>query len=173
MAFPDDDDFDDEAFLLSKQIQDGVPTTVERPHVERISDDQLNDKIIQDATELIQQGLEAIATLKARAVGGADADTIAAFAGLMSSTTGAIETLSKISASNAKTKAARQLERLRHKHKLAQIAEKAKLPISADGINGNTLTASREDIINLLLRPPQQSPLKQATVVEPTEQTDQ
>ncbi len=152
-----DDANDQTAQDLVDSIFGSIPEKQERPSSDSITEDQLFDRVTKDASEIITSGLDAIASIKDRIGTAADSDTIEAFSTLISSTTAAIEVLNKLQIQTKKAKDAEKLEELRHKHKTEQINQRSKLMLG-DGqpINNNILIATREDIMNSLLKPLQE-----------------
>jgi len=127
-----------------------------RPPQAAIPEDQLYDRITKDAAEIITNGLDAISDLKSRLGAGADPDMVEAFSSLINSTTSASETLNKIQLQTKKARDAENLEKLRHQHKTQQIEQRSKLMLGdgeGNGSNTNILIATREDIMNTLLKP--------------------
>lgn len=141
---------------LVDDIFGGIPEHTDERTIERpISEDQLYDHVTRSAAEIITNGLDAIAGIKLRIQTGADPDLVQSFSTLIASTTSAIETLNKIQLQTKKAKDAENLERLRHQHKTEQIEQRSKLNLGdgEGGGNTNILIATREDIMNSLLKP--------------------
>lgn len=135
-------------------IEDEQMPPREQPEV--IPEEQLYERVTKNAGEIINNGLDAITSIKTRLASGADADLVEAFSALISSTTGALEVLNKIQLQTRKARATEKLEAEKHKYKMAQIEQKSRLSLGdGDGSSGNTniLIATREDIMASLLKP--------------------
>ncbi len=139
---------------LVDNIFGGIPKETPREPVQAIAESDLYDRVTKDAAEIITNGLDAISSLKLRVGAGAEAGLIEAYSTLITSTTAAIEVLNKIQMQTKKAKDAEALEKLRNEHKLQQIEQKAKLT-NVDGpqVNNNIMIATREDIMQSLLKP--------------------
>lgn len=123
-----------------KSVPRGTPT--------HITEDNINEYILQKTGTLIDAGLGAVSDLKDFIVQGQNPDEIAALSELISSTTKAIEALNKINLQNKKAKTDKEL-------KAIDIEGKKSIAGSLPGnnITNNTvnLVASREEIFKQLL----------------------
>ena len=124
----------------AKSVPRGTPT--------HITEDNINEYILQKTGNLIDAGLGAVSDLKDFIVQGQNPDEIAALSELISSTTKAIEALNKINLQNKKAKIDKEL-------KAIDIEGKKAIACSLPGnnITNNTvnLVASREEIFKQLL----------------------
>jgi UDP-N-acetylmuramoylalanine-D-glutamate ligase len=123
----------------ARPVPRGTPTN--------ITEDNINDYILQKTGTLIDAGLGAVSDLKDFVVQGQNPDEIAALSELISSTTKAIEALNKINLQNKKAKTDKEL-------KAIDIEGKKAIAGSLPGnITNNTLNlvASREEIFKQLL----------------------
>jgi hypothetical protein len=124
----------------AKSVPRGAPTNV--------TEDNINDYILQKTGNLIDAGLGAVSDLKDFVVQGQNPDEIAALSELISSTTKAIEALNRINLQNKKAKTDKEL-------KAIDIEGKRAIACSLPGnnITNNTvnLVASREEIFKQLL----------------------
>jgi hypothetical protein len=127
------------ATTTAKSVPRGTPTN--------ITEDNINDYILQKTGTLIDAGLGAVSDLKDFVVQGQNPDEIAALSELISSTTKAIEALNKINLQNKKAKTDKEL-------KAIDIEGKKAIAGSLPGnVTNNTvnLVASREEIFKQLL----------------------
>jgi len=126
--------------VTAKSVPRGTPTA--------ISEDNINDYILQKTGNLIDAGLGAVNDLKDFVVQGQNPDEIAALSELISSTTKAIEALNRINLQNKKAQTDKEL-------KAIDIEGKKSIASSLPGnnITNNTvnLVASREEIFKQLL----------------------
>ena len=123
----------------AKSVPRGTPT--------QITEENINDYILQKTGNLIDAGLGAVSDLKDFIVQGQNPDEIAALSELISSTTKAIEALNKINLQNKKAKTDKEL-------KAIDIEGKKAIAGSLPGnVTNNTvnLVASREEIFKQLL----------------------
>jgi hypothetical protein len=124
----------------AKSVPRGTPTNV--------TEDNINDYILQKTGNLIDAGLGAVSDLKDFVVQGQNPDEIAALSELISSTTKAIEALNRINLQNKKAKTDKELKAIDIEGKKA-IANS----LPGNNITNNTvnLVASREEIFKQLL----------------------
>jgi len=140
----------------AKSVPRGTPT--------HITEDNINDYILQKTGNLIDAGLGAVSDLKDFIVQGQNPDEIAALSELISSTTKAIEALNRINLQNKKAKTDKEL-------KTMDIEGKKAIAGSLPGnITNNTvnLVASREEIFKQLLNDVKDEPIEilESVVVE-------
>jgi hypothetical protein len=124
----------------AKSVPRGTPT--------HITEDNINDYILQKTGTLIDAGLGAVSDLKDFIVQGQNPDEIAALSELISSTTKAIEALNKINLQNKKAKTDKELKAIDIEGKKAIAGS-----LPGNNITNNTvnLVASREEIFKQLL----------------------
>jgi hypothetical protein len=127
------------------------PTTVRsvpRGTPTNITEDNINDYILQKTGNLIDAGLGAVSDLKDFIVQGQNPDEIAALSELISSTTKAIEALNKINLQNKKAKTDKELKAIDIEGKKAVAGM-----LPGNNVTNNTvnLVASREEIFKQLL----------------------
>jgi len=124
----------------AKSVPRGTPT--------HITEDNINDYILQKTGTLIDAGLGAVSDLKDFIVQGQNPDEIAALSELISSTTKAIEALNKINLQNKKAKTDKELKAIDIEGKKAIAGS-----LPGNNITNNTLNlvASREEIFKQLL----------------------
>lgn len=113
-----------------------------------ITEDNINEYILQKTGNLVDAGLGAVNDLKDFIVQGQNPDEIAALSELISSTTKAIESLNRINLQNKKAKTDKELKTLDIEGKKAIASS---LPGSNITNNTNVLVASREEIFKQLL----------------------
>ena len=124
----------------AKSVPRGTPTNV--------TEDNINDYILQKTGNLIDAGLGAVSDLKDFVVQGQNPDEIAALSELISSTTKAIEALNRINLQNKKAKTDKELKTMDIEGKKAIASS-----LPGNNITNNTvnLVASREEIFKQLL----------------------
>jgi hypothetical protein len=124
----------------AKSVPRGTPT--------QITEDNINDYILQKTGTLIDAGLGAVSDLKDFIVQGQNPDEIAALSELISSTTKAIEALNKINLQNKKAKTDKELKAIDIEGKKAIAGS-----LPGNNVTNNTvnLVASREEIFKQLL----------------------
>jgi hypothetical protein len=124
----------------AKSVPRGTPTN--------ITEDNINDYILQKTGNLIDAGLGAVSDLKDFIVQGQNPDEIAALSELISSTTKAIEALNKINLQNKKAKTDKELKAIDIEGKKAVAGM-----LPGNNVTNNTvnLVASREEIFKQLL----------------------
>ena len=98
------DELDDE---LIDDLQDS--TEQDAP---KLTDDNLNDYILQKMGMLIEQGVDTINIIQQNIRTGVDADELDSFSKLITSVTKAADTLNKINIQNKKTKATKELKQI-------------------------------------------------------------
>lgn len=137
--------------LLEELSSFSFPTTarsVPRGTPSNITEDNINEYILQKTGTLIDAGLGAVSDLKDFVVQGQNPDEIAALSELISSTTKAIEALNKINLQNKKAKTDKELKEIDIQGKKAVAGL---LPGNNITNNTNVLVASREEIFKQLL----------------------
>ena len=133
----------------AKSIPRGTPTAV--------TEDNINDYILQKTGNLIDAGLGAVSDLKDFVVQGQNPDEIAALSELISSTTKAIEALNRINLQNKKAKTDKELKTMDIEGKKAIAGS---LPGANITNNTNVLVASREEIFKQLLSDVKDEPIE-------------
>jgi len=140
-----------------KSVPRGTPTA--------ISEDNINDYILQKTGNLIDAGLGAVNDLKDFVVQGQNPDEIAALSELISSTTKAIEALNRINLQNKKAQTDKELKAIDIEGKKAIAGF-----LPGNNITNNTvnLVASREEIFKQLLSNSQEETIEviESVVVE-------
>lgn len=119
-----------------------------RASATKVTEDNINDYILQKSGTLIDAGLGAVEDLKDFVVQGQNPDEIAALSELISSTTRAIEALNRINLQNKKAKTDKDLKTMDIEGKKAIAGS-----LPGNNITNNTvnLVASREEIFKQLL----------------------
>ena len=132
----------------AKSVPRGTPTNV--------TEDNINDYILQKTGNLIDAGLGAVSDLKDFVVQGQNPDEIAALSELISSTTKAIEALNRINLQNKKAKTDKELKTMDIEGKKAIASS-----LPGNNITNNTvnLVASREEIFKQLLNDVKDEPV--------------
>jgi hypothetical protein len=147
--------------LLNELSSFSFPQTTAKPLVkpsgQNITEENINNYILQKTGNLIDAGLGAVNDLKDFVVQGQNPDEIAALSELISSTTKAIEALNKINLQNKKAKTDKELKTLDIEGKKA-IANV--LPGNNITNNTNVLVASREEIFKQLLNDIKNEPIE-------------
>lgn len=144
----------------AKSVPRGTPTNV--------TEDNINDYILQKTGNLIDAGLGAVSDLKDFVVQGQNPDEIAALSELISSTTKAIEALNRINLQNKKAKTDKELKTMDIEGKKAIASS---LPGANITNNTNVLVASREEIFKQILNDIKEEPIEivDSVVVEEKE----
>jgi hypothetical protein len=124
----------------AKSVPRGTPTNV--------TEDNINDYILQKTGNLIDAGLGAVSDLKDFVVQGQNPDEIAALSELISSTTKAIEALNRINLQNKKAKTDKELKTMDIEGRKAIAGSLPGANITNNTVN---LVASREEIFKQLL----------------------
>lgn len=146
------------------------PTTarsVPRGSTTKVTEDNINDYILQKTGNLVEAGLGAVEDLKDFVVQGQNPDEIAALSELISSTTKAIEALNKINLQNKKAKTDKELKTMDIEGKKA-IANSLPGNVTNNTVN---LVASREEIFKHLLNDIKEEPIEviESVIVEEKE----
>ena len=128
------------------------PITVPRTRDTRkteVTEDNVADFVIKSSETLINAGLDSVADLREYIVQGQNPDEIEALAGLISSTTNAIEALNKMVLLKKKNEATKELKimELENRKEVAAL-----LPGTNTVNNTNVVIASREEIFKALIR---------------------
>lgn len=144
----------------AKSVPRGTPTN--------ITEDNINDYVLQKTGNLIDAGLGAVNDLKDFVVQGQNPDEIAALSELISSTTKAIEALNRINLQNKKAKTDKELKTMDIEGKKAIAGS---LPGANITNNTNVLVASREEIFKQLLSDIKEEPIEviESIVIEEKE----
>jgi molybdenum cofactor biosynthesis enzyme MoaA len=125
-----------------------APTTTKTRKHHTLTEDNITDFVIKSSEELINAGLESVTDLREYVVQGQNPDEIEALAGLISSTTNAIESLNKMVLLKKKNEAAKELKimELENRKEVAAL-----LPQNNIITNTNVVVASRDEIIKKLI----------------------
>lgn len=144
----------------ARSVPRGTPTN--------ITEDNINDYILQKTGNLVDAGLGAVQDLKDFVVQGQNPDEIAALSELISSTTKAIEALNKINLQNKKAKTDKELKAIDIEGKKAVAGM-----LPGNNVTNNTvnLVASREEIFKQLLNDVRDEPIEvvESIVIEEKE----
>jgi hypothetical protein len=125
-----------------------APVTTKTHKHHTLTEDNITDFVIKSSEELINAGLESVTDLREYVVQGQNPDEIEALAGLISSTTNAIEALNKMVLLKKKNEAAKELKILELENR-KEVA--ALLPQNNIITNTNVVVASRDEIIKKLI----------------------
>lgn len=128
------------------------PITVPRTREVRktdVTEDNVADFVIKSSEALINAGLDSVADLRDYIVQGQNPDEIEALAGLISSTTGAIEALNKMVLLKKKNEATKELKimELENRKEVATL-----LPGTNTVNNTNVVIASRGEVFKALIQ---------------------
>ena len=141
----------------AKSVPRGTPT--------HITEDNINEYILQKTGTLIDAGLGAVSDLKDFVVQGQNPDEIAALSELISSTTKAIEALNRVNLQNKKAKTDKELKNMDIEGKKAIAGS-----LPSNNITNNTvnLVASREEIFKQILNDIKDEPIEiiESTIIE-------
>lgn len=129
-------DFNDILKEIQEQERAKQPVAYE-PYAETITDENVNDYILDRGSRLIEDSLDAVKRLKDRITAAHDPDELAALSQLIRAATGALGTLTSISLQNKKDKTSRENITIK------QLAPKT--------VNNTVLIGTREDAIKKLL----------------------
>jgi len=147
------DDFLDSGDIdtLLSQLSGGypkVPEPVKEPEVE-LTEDDLEKFILKKSSALIDLSLDSVKDLKDFITQGQNPDEISALASLITSTTGAIESLNKLNLLRKKHEMNKEIKALDFANK----KEIAKALPAGNNITNNTqvIVASREEIIKQMM----------------------
>lgn len=144
----------------ARSVPRGTPTN--------ITEDNINDYILQKTGNLVDAGLGAVQDLKDFVVQGQNPDEIAALSELISSTTKAIEALNKINLQNKKAKTDKELKAIDIEGRKAVAGM-----LPGNNVTNNTvnLVASREEIFKQLLNDVKDEPIEvvESIVIEEKE----
>lgn len=132
----------------AKSVPRGTPT--------HITEDNINEYVLQKTGNLIDAGLGAVNDLKDFVVQGQNPDEIAALSELISSTTKAIEALNRINLQNKKAKTDKELKTMDIEGKKAIAGSLPGANITNNTVN---LVASREEIFKQLLNNVEDEPI--------------
>jgi hypothetical protein len=117
---------------------------------EKIDETNVDDFIFRKSSQLIQQGVDTIESLKGSVLSGAKAEEIEAYSKLMTSVASSIEILNKVNLQKRKEKAAKELKQM-------DLDASRKLLDKFDGNNTtiksqtNIIVATRDEIMKALV----------------------
>lgn len=141
IAFPDDEDDhnNDDVDDIINQIknQSRSLSNVEKEFVaQRITKDEMEDFIIQNASEVIQHSLQMVQELKREAIASADPNTINSVSALVKATTSAIDSLTKLKIAEDKNKTQKEIAQMNidSNSKKGDDETKKGLPLSRDEV---------------------------------------
>jgi hypothetical protein len=137
------DDLDD----LLKELKNTTPpvTLAKREELAPVSEEGINQYIMDNASKLIAAGLGSVEALRDVISQSYEAKEIEAFATLIQSVAASLETVNKINLTNKKTKAAKEI-------KTMEIEARQKLGPNTTTNNTNVLIATRDEIIKGLVQ---------------------
>ena len=115
-----------------------------------VTDDNINEYIVNRTSSLIDTGINAIEDIKDYIIQGQNPDEIAALSELINATTKSIEALNRINLLNKKGKIDKELKEMDLKGK----KEVAGMLPGNNVVNNNLIVASREEIFRQLLNEP-------------------
>lgn len=127
--------------LLPNMDPELLPPELKEMH---LTEEEINQFIIDKAATLIQESMVAMAQLKQSVVAGSTADDIKSYAELIKAVSLSIDTLNKLNLQNKKATSDKELKQmdLDHRGELE----------GAKNVTNNLLIASREDIIKTFMR---------------------
>jgi len=135
-----------------KQNNEIAPPPPKPKTTTNISEDNISDYIMQNASKLIETGLDSVQTMRDVVSQTYGAEEVEAYAALIKSVTDSIETLNKIHIQNKKTKAAKELKQM-------DIDSKQQLGPAIHTTN-NVLIATRDEIIKGLIQAASAQPIQ-------------
>ena len=123
-----------------------LSTLREPPSAEKlsISDDNVNDYIMQKIGGLIETGIETVNAIRGTISSGFEAEELSAFSSLIASITNAAEVINKINIQNKKAKSSKEIKQL-------ELESKKQLGGMSKRGDTNILIATREEIVNQFL----------------------
>ena len=127
--------------LLEQLKNDETITATELPKELKecaVNDENVNDWVLDKASELVENGMDAVAALKEIILSSGEPTDIAAYSDVFKSVVGALDTITKINIQNKKARTAKELKEM-------DIKAKKELPAPVAG-NTNVLIATRDDI---------------------------
>lgn len=135
------DDLDDLLRELKDSNKDDLPI---HPPVERqeLDEDSINQYILNNASRLIETGLNSVESLRDVVAQSYDAKEIEAYAILIKSVSDSMDTINKINITNKKIKATKENK---------QLEIEAKRQLGPSQHNTNVLIATRDEIIKGLI----------------------
>ena len=124
---------------------DSITSLNETPSAEKldISDDNVNDYIMQKVGKLIESGIETVEAIQQTIASGFEPEELQAFSGLINSVTSAAETLNKINIQNKKAEASKEIKKMEIDSKQKQLSDGG----GGGTTTNNVLIATREEIV--------------------------
>lgn len=132
-----------------------------------LAEEDVTNFVIKKAGELVNISLDSVSEMRDIVIQGQDPEEIAALAGLISSTTGAIEALNKLVILQKRQKGAEKLEqiKLEGKKEVARIQATAAAPLTntTNNTTNNVLVMNREEIFKKFLNDDKESEIIELT----------
>jgi hypothetical protein len=136
---------DNEIDALVNELQnDNTMTTLSQPNSAeelKLTDENVNDFILETTGKLVQSGLKTIESLKSVIQTGFDPEELTAYSDLMKSVITAVDTLNKVNLQNKKGKTSKEIKQMEINNKVKE----------SKGGNTNVLVMTREDVIKNFL----------------------
>lgn len=148
----------------TKNLTKITPTSVEDTPKPKITDDTVNDFILDKSTQLIEQGINLITALRLEIISGAKSEDVEAYSKLVAAVTTSIDTMNKINIQNKKTQAAKELKALDIKAREALDGPK--------NVTNNIIIASREEVMNRLIKQAEDSIEVEVMPVDVADESD-
>lgn len=158
-----DNELDD---ILEELKNDKTLSTLREPPSAQklnISDDNVNDYIMQKIGGLIESGIETVNAIRGTISSGFEAEELSAFSSLIASITNAAEVINKINIQNKKAKSSKEIKQL-------ELESKKQLGGMSKHGDTNILIATREEIVNQFLE--KNKKYIDTTATEHTKDTD-
>ena len=134
------------------KIPKNKPPTTQK----ELTEEELGAYLIKKSSELIELSMDSVEDLKISVVQGQNPDEIAALASLITSTTGAIESLNKLNMLKRKHEMTKEIKALDWSNK-KEVAKS--LPAMNITNNTNVLVATREEILKKMLEIEEPEPI--------------
>ena len=109
-----------------------------------VSEDNLNEFIMNKASMVIQQGCDALEDLKSAVASGGEAEEVDAYSRLITAVSSSIDTLNKINLQNKKSITAKEIK------KMDVEMRKGLIDAKVNNVTNNIILASREEIMKKL-----------------------
>jgi len=139
---------------LLNQLSAGYPPKIPNitPEAAAPTEDELSNFILKKSSALIDLSLDSVKELKDYITQGQNPDEIAALAALITSTTGALESLNKLNILRKKHEMTKEIKALDFSNKKEMVkALPASSPTNTITNNTQVIVASREEIIKQML----------------------
>lgn len=137
---------------IVNSIVSGISNKPQKPKAAPITidEDTMQDYIMQKASELVEGGLDAVESLSTAVNVAPDPETAESLAAVVSSTANALKLLSDLNAQNKRRKDAREMEDIRHQHKMEQIEKKGQIAIDSPHTTNVLMITDRESLLREL-----------------------